>query len=598
MAISFNSIPADLRVPFVAVEFDGSRAKRGPGLLSYRGLLIGQKLRSAPAAANSLIKVRSADEVATQCGRGSMLHRMALAWFSANKSTEVWVGVLEDNSASAYASGSLTVTGPATAAGTIHLYVGGEHVEVAVASGDSAATIAGNVATAIHKHATGTVTLASALAADTVTVGGVVFTAQSGTVTPGTGTFSIDTGNTQAAASLAAQINAHATAGALVRAVANAAVVTLYAHAGGTGGNAITLASSTGVRLAVSAATLAGATADKDVAVHATVSGAVVTVHARNAGLVANEIDLRTNHEDAQALPAGVGVAIAAMSGGTSNPSLASLIAAMGDQWFHVLAHPYTDSGSLSALEAELASRFGPMRMIDGLAITAENGTYGNVSTLGAGRNSPHSVIVRTNESPTPPPEYAANVAAVVALYGAIDPARPLQTLPLAFVKAPRETDRDTITERNTLLGTGIATTRVSAGSQVQIDRIVTTYQTNAAGSADTAYQSAETLLTLMYLRFEFRSRITSRYPRHKVANDGTRVGPGQAVITPKIGRAEAVAWFRDMETLGLVEDFEAFKNDLIVERNVSNPNRLDFLLPPDLINQLVVVGAKLGFGL
>lgn len=56
------------------------------------------------------------------------------------------------------------------------------------------------------------------------------------------------------------------------------------------------------------------------------------------------------------------------------------------------------------------------------------------------------------------------------------------------------------------------------------------------------------------------------------------------------------MAWFREMEELGLVEGFDQFKRDLVVERNVSDPNRLDFLLPPDLINQLIVTAVKFQF--
>lgn len=68
---------------------------------------------------------------------------------------------------------------------------------------------------------------------DSVTVGATVFTAQSGAVTPGNATFRAATSNSATASSLAAQINAHATAGALVRAYANGAVVTVMAIAEG-----------------------------------------------------------------------------------------------------------------------------------------------------------------------------------------------------------------------------------------------------------------------------------------------------------------------------------------------------------------------------
>jgi hypothetical protein len=70
-------------------------------------------------------------------------------------------------------------------------------------------------------QASGNITITSyanllTTAADTVSVAGVAFTAQSGAATLGTATFRAATGNTETAASLAAQINAHPTTSALV----------------------------------------------------------------------------------------------------------------------------------------------------------------------------------------------------------------------------------------------------------------------------------------------------------------------------------------------------------------------------------------------
>lgn len=77
---------------------------------------------------------------------------------------------------------------------------------------------------------------------DSISVAGVVFVAQAGAATLGTATFRAATSNDATATSLAAQINAHATSSALVYAVAAAAVVNIYARAGGAAGNAIALA--------------------------------------------------------------------------------------------------------------------------------------------------------------------------------------------------------------------------------------------------------------------------------------------------------------------------------------------------------------------
>ncbi len=114
-------------------------------------------------------------------------------------------------------------------------------------------TIAGTALTAAQKRASATATCATVLANTTITVNGQVFTGTAGAVTLGDPTFSIDTGNTETATSLAAQINAYAgvKVAGLVKAKSASAVVTIYAVTQGTAGNALTLTSSDGATLAV-----------------------------------------------------------------------------------------------------------------------------------------------------------------------------------------------------------------------------------------------------------------------------------------------------------------------------------------------------------
>lgn len=122
------------------------------------------------------------------------------------------------------------------------------------------------------KRASGNVTITSYAnlvsgTDDTVTIGATVFTAQAGAATPGDATFQAATSNNATATSLAAQINAHATAGALVKAVASSAVVNIYAKAGGEDGNEIALAytdNDTNVGATVSGANLEDGSDDPD----------------------------------------------------------------------------------------------------------------------------------------------------------------------------------------------------------------------------------------------------------------------------------------------------------------------------------------------
>ncbi len=98
--------------------------------------------------------------------------------------------------------------------------------------------------TALQLNARGKITLVSAVGTNSVTIGATTFVGAAGAATPGAATFSIDTGDTEAATSLAAQINAHAVASTLVGATSAAGVVLVRALAAGTAGNAIAFAKS------------------------------------------------------------------------------------------------------------------------------------------------------------------------------------------------------------------------------------------------------------------------------------------------------------------------------------------------------------------
>jgi phage tail sheath gpL-like len=353
-------------------------------------------------------------------------------------------------------------------------------------------------------------------------------------------------------------------------------------------------AASAAVATSVSAAINASA----DLPVTASVLASVVTVTARNKGEAANGLDIRLNYYVGEETAPGITAAITAMAGGVANPDLSDAMAALGDTWFHTWAIPYTDAANLVIVEGELASRFAWDREIEGHAFAALNGTQGQLAALGESRNSPHLSIVMSVAEPMPAYEKAAETMAIGAYYLSIDPARPVQTLEYKWCLPANEADRLTKQEQNMLLFDGIATTYVDAGGIMRTERLITTYKESANGASDTSYLDVETLFTLMYIRHDWRDYVKRKYPRHKLADDGTRYGAGQAVVTPSVMKAEAVVKAREWETLALVENVDDFKTNLVGERNASDPNRLDMLLPPNLVNQLRIIANKIQFRL
>lgn len=191
-------------------------------------------------------------------------------------------------------------------------------------------------------------------------------------------------------------------------------------------------------------------------------------------------------------------------------------------------------------------------------------------------------------DTQTPADELAASRTARAAVFIRNDPARPTQTGELVDMLPAPKGKRFTTTEQQTLLSHGVATAYVESGV-LRIQRDITTYRKNAYGVADNSYLDSETLHTSAYVLRRLKSVITSKYGRHKLANDGTRFGPGQAIVTPAVIRGELGSTYRQLEREGIVENFDLFQQHLIVERNANDSNRLDVLFPPDYVNQLRV---------
>ena len=327
----------------------------------------------------------------------------------------------------------------------------------------------------------------------------------------------------------------------------------------------------------------------------------IVELTCKWTGLTSNDIDLRYNYYDGEFLPSGVKVTITDMVDGAGTPDMDAVIAAIPNEWYNHSVMPFNDTQSMNALRDELIERWGPMKMIEGIAYTAFRGTFAQTGAFGQARNDFLFTCMGTNKSPNSPWEFAASYAGRASYSLGIDPARPLQTLVLTSLLPPAKTAQWDMTERNLLLHDGIATYMVTPGNEIAIEREVSMYRQNSYGDPDPSYLDITTPATLGYLRYSLRTMVTNRFPRHKLANDDVldRLDPAQPVVTPKIMKNAILELAsNDWVPKGLVEDFDGFKKTLDVYRDTSDKNRLNCVFKPDIVNQFRIFAALMQFKL
>lgn len=148
--ISFNLIPSDILVPGQYIEIDNSKALSGLVGMPTKILVIGQKLASGVQAPLEPVLVTRPDQARQMFGIGAQITHMLERVLSVDGLIPVYAIAQEDDAAGVAATGAITFAGPATAAGTVNLWIGGRRIRVAVAAAQTAAQIATAIAATIN----------------------------------------------------------------------------------------------------------------------------------------------------------------------------------------------------------------------------------------------------------------------------------------------------------------------------------------------------------------------------------------------------------------------------------------------------------------
>ncbi len=317
---------------------------------------------------------------------------------------------------------------------------------------------------------------------------------------------------------------------------------------------------------------------------------------ARHMGALGNNISVALVTNQPNVL-AAANVTITSMSGGSGVPSLTTPLANCGTMPFDWIASPYADTTSLNALQEFLndqSGRWSSSVELYGHHTTVNGGTLSTQTTLGAGRNNQHETIMGVQYFRTPPWEWAAAIggAEVANLGTAPECSVPLQGIVLQNVLPPFDrTKWWQISDRQALYSAGIAGFTVNPEGQVVIDRLVTTYKTNAAGAPDATFLDTETMAQGMFALRYLRSAVQTQLGRKAFA--ASNPFSVSVIATPADIETLLIHAYTDLVALGVTQDAASFAEFLVVQQNASNPNRCDAYLPLEFVSGLRIFAAN-----
>ena len=230
-----------------------------------------------------------------------------------------------------------------------------------------------------------------------------------------------------------------------------------------------------------------------------------------------------------------------------------------------------------------------------GTIFSALSGNLSTLATAGNAQNSQHVSIIGTQSFRTPPWEWTAALGGIAVTYLADAPSlsQPLQTLVLQNVLPPFSRALWwAIPDRQTLYADGIAASVVTGAGQVELDRVVTTYKTNAAGAPDATFRDVETMAQCMFGSRYFKSAVQTQHGRKAFAATNPFHVP--TISTPDDIRVTLIHAATDLVALGVLQDATDFAAFLVVQQNATDPDRCDAYLPEEVVDQLRIFAANM----
>jgi len=120
-----------------------------------------------------------------------------------------------------------------------------------------------------------------------------------------------------------------------------------------------------------------------------------------------------------------------------------------------------------------------------------------------------------------------------------------------------------------------------------------TSLLTNTLGAPVTSGEAIQYPATTSYLVEDLRTMVQTELARVKLVDNGSRVAESVAAVTPLEVKGMIFGRIDAWEVAGYIENAQTIKDNLIVERNTLNRNRLDVYLLIDLANQLRVCAVR-----
>ncbi|SMD18487.1 hypothetical protein [Rhizobium sp. RU36D] len=326
-----------------------------------------------------------------------------------------------------------------------------------------------------------------------------------------------------------------------------------------------------------------------------TVSTNVVTITARHKGTYATGIDIHIPTLESVNAFDGV-LTFATTTAGAGTPSVANVLAAMGDDPFEIIISAFGDSTNIGLLDTfhdNVSGRWSWIQQLYGHAFYPKTDTSTNLVTAALAKDTWHlTMIPRFASGGFAEPDYiwvssmVARVAEWFAGGANGDVSRNQSGLPVVGLTPPRDRAywMDYAT-RDAFLKNSVSTWKIGTNGDVLIDKIITQQQTSD-GAPDTTFRDIQRVYQLSYLLKRLRAALAAEHSNKAIADSN----PTNLDALTTVRDIKATLAHAYLTMPGVVENAVAAIESMVVERDTENANRVNIRINADFVNPLDIL--------
>lgn len=267
---------------------------------------------------------------------------------------------------------------------------------------------------------------------------------------------------------------------------------------------------------------------------------------------------------------------------------------AMGETRYNYIINSFNDANTLKSFAEELESRYSALRQIGGRMFVYLKGDIGDTSEENSiiGRtlkiNSPHIVVIPILNTAELPIVFLTRISAVAITSLIKDPASNTWGIEVSGISADKPLNFD---ERQALLKGGVATYTLNNSGTVLIERLVTSYTTNAEGERDTSYLDIQVVETVDAIRSYINTEAKRKFKGWKLASTTETFGAGAKVMNAEVWKSFLCELYQSVfiAEKQWAQDFNSYKDSLTAQVKSGTKTWLEYTHQPNLIGQFYI---------